>query len=145
MVVNLRGGIIIQNLFSRAVCCQKVTLSSRESVIVSPQLGDSGGREMQSVARKETWKEYHISLAGKTREDGSLFVTSPNLPPFSAVIADGNWNSVTDHLQRFIEVNFGRVKTIRLIHDASELVARDVQVPPAFVIAEFSQDRVSTG
>jgi hypothetical protein len=88
------------------------------------------------------WREFRIELVGKRRDDGSLFVTSPNLRPFSAVIHDGNWEEVLQYLQKFLEVNVGPVRGLRLIHDASELIRDNEcllhELPPAFVIAEIT-------
>lgn len=90
-------------------------------------------------------REYRINLVGKRRSDGSLFITSPNMAFFSAVLPDGSWDDVLSHLREFIEINFGRVSDLRLIHDASELTQGDVEaadIPPAYVVAEVASDRV---
>ncbi len=102
---------------------------------------------MPSISRKkDTWKEYRIQLEGRRRADGSLFVTSSNLPLFSAVLTDGKWEDVLKFLKKFLQINFGRVKDLRLIHDASELVGRDSEempaLPPAYVVAELTPNRV---
>ena len=84
-----------------------------------------------------------IDLVGKRRGDGSLFVTSRNMPPFNAVIPDGKWESVLQYLLRFLEVNFGPVKDLRLIRDASELMPEEPdanQSPPAYVIAQLKPE-----
>ncbi len=90
-------------------------------------------------------REFNIRLVGKRREDGSMFVTSPNMKPFSAVLHDGKWESVLPYLRKFLEINFGKVKDLRLIHDASELNFDDVddqpQVPPAYVIVGLTSQR----
>jgi hypothetical protein len=91
---------------------------------------------------KTRWVEFRINLEGRRRPDGSLFVTSSNLKPFSAVLEDGNWEAVKPFLERFLEVNFGRVRDLRLIRDAAELLTRDLDIPPAYIIAELTPDRV---
>jgi hypothetical protein len=103
-------------------------------------------KEVAQKQRKNIWKEYRIELVGKRRSDGSMFVTSPNLGPFSAVLSDGRWEDVLSFLKKFLEVNFGRVKDLRLIHDASELVSDSddlPDIPPAYVVAELTPQRVS--
>ena len=103
-------------------------------------------RKRAATPAKSVWKEYRIELIGKRRADGSLFVTSPNLGPFSAVLSDGRWEDVLTFLKKFLEVNFGRVKDMRLIHDASELVSDSDElpdIPPAYVVAELTPQRVS--
>jgi hypothetical protein len=103
-------------------------------------------RKKVSQTKKPIRKEYKIELVGKRRPDGSLFVTSPNLGPFSAVLSTGRWDDVIVFLKKFLEVNFGRVIELRLIHDASELVSESDElpkIPPAYVVAELTPQRVS--
>src|SRR5438045_2329450 len=69
-----------------------------------------GGRKPRENGRHQ----YRIELVGKRRSDGSLFVTSPNLVPFSAVLVDGNWQGVLSVLKTFLTTNFGPVKDLRL-------------------------------
>lgn len=91
--------------------------------------------------KKGSLREFRIELVGKRREDGSLFVTSSNMAPFSAVLHDGKWDDILKYLRKFLEVNFGPVKELRLIHDASELSFNDTeppQIPPPYVIAGLS-------
>jgi hypothetical protein len=95
-----------------------------------------------ATQKKGSLREFRIDLVGKRREDGSLFVTSPNMTAFSAVLYDGEWEEVTKYLRKFLEVNFGKVKELRLIHDASELSFNDPeqpQIPPPYVIAGVSE------
>lgn len=99
---------------------------------------------MTSTQKRGSLREFNIMLIGKRREDGSMFVTSPNMKPFSAVLHNGKWESVLPYLRKFLEVNFGKVKDLRLIHDASELSFDDVdqpQVPPAYVIVGLTSQR----
>lgn len=95
--------------------------------------------------KKSVWRQYRIELHGKRRSDGSLFVTSSNLPPFSAVLIDGKWEEVLTLLEGFLKANFGPVKDIRLIRDASELVDDhnddQLRIPPAYVVAELTPQR----
>jgi hypothetical protein len=85
---------------------------------------------------------------GTSREDGSIFVTSPNLPHFSAVLPDGEWEGVVNFLKMFIEANVGNVKSITVIHDASELIAshqgQAAFAPPPYVIAEVQNKNART-
>lgn len=93
---------------------------------------------------KGTWQEYRIELVGKRRHDGSLFVTSTNMAPFSAVLPDDNWEDVLGFLRQFLEANFGHVKNLRLIRDAAELVGNHIDlqnIPPAYVVAELTRER----
>lgn len=95
-----------------------------------------------STQKKGSLREFRITLVGKRREDGSMFVTSPNMPPFSAVLHSGKWDDVLIYLRKFLEVNLCTVKELRLIHDASELSFNDSeqpQIPPPYVIAGLSQ------
>jgi hypothetical protein len=103
-------------------------------------------RKKEVSQKKSARKEYKIELIGKRRADGSLFVTSPNLGPFSAVLPNGRWEDVLVYLKKFLEVNIGRVIELRLIHDASELVSDSEElpeIPPAYVVAELTPQRVS--
>ncbi|WP_131522930.1 hypothetical protein [Nitrobacter sp. Nb-311A] len=103
-------------------------------------------RKKVSRTKKPIRKEYKIELVGKRRSDGSLFVTSPNLGPFSAVLRTGRWEDVIGFLKKFLEVNIGRVVELRLIHDASELVSDSEElpeIPPAYVVAELTHQRAS--
>jgi hypothetical protein len=118
----------------------------------TPQVGGYPEEPMSATAKKARNKsEYHfrIELKGKVRDDGSLFVTSSNLPPFSAVIEDGNWTGVLKYLKRFLEVNFGPVKELRLIRDASELIPKSGEkvdrdgLPPAYVLAQVMESSTS--
>jgi hypothetical protein len=97
--------------------------------------------------KKAEWREYRIELNGKRREDGSLFVTSSNLRAFSAVLPGGRWNGVVAILEKFLKINFGPVKDIRLIRDAAELSPHTnddaLTMPPAYVVAEITSHRVS--
>ena len=96
---------------------------------------------------KTHWREVRIELEGKLRPNGSLFVTSTNLTPFSAVLEDGNWDNVIPFLKRFLEVNYGGVGDLRLIRDASELLEPSSSAdffPPAYIIAELTTQRVGT-
>jgi hypothetical protein len=98
-----------------------------------------------STQKRGSLREFSIRLVGKRREDGSMFVTSPNMKPFSAVLHDGQWESVLPYLRKFLEVNYFKVKELRLIHDAEELSFDDTeqpQTPPAYVIAELTSQRV---
>jgi hypothetical protein len=105
-------------------------------------------RENFDMTSKATWKavkaverSFCIMLDGKMREDGSLFVTSSNLPHFSAVLADGEWEKVLSYLKMFLEENVGKVKSIKIIHDGSELISADqarTAPPPAYVLAEVA-------
>jgi hypothetical protein len=73
-------------------------------------------------------------------------VTSSNLKPFSAILENGNWEDVKPFLQRFLEVNFGRVGDLRLIRDAAELLTEKpsvLDIPPAYIIAELTPQRAS--
>lgn len=91
-------------------------------------------------------REYRIELISKRRTDGSMFVTSPNLSPFSAVAKDGEWDDVLSLLRSFLEINIGAVIELRLIQDASELVFdsdEHLDIPPAYVVAELNPQRVS--
>jgi hypothetical protein len=97
-----------------------------------------------STQKRESLREFNIMLVGRRREDGSMFVLSPNLKPFSAVLDDGRWESVLPYLRKFLEVNFGKVKDLRLIHDACELRFNDTeqpQTPPAYVIVGLTSQR----
>jgi hypothetical protein len=103
---------------------------------------------MSAVRRKKTFVEYRIELVGRLRTDGSLFVTSPNLRPFSAVLPNGKWEGVLEVLKVFLKANVGPVKDMRLIRDASELVSPDdtdnhPAIPPAYVVAELTHSRAS--
>jgi hypothetical protein len=100
--------------------------------------------EMTSTQKRGSLREFNIRLVGKRREDGSMFVTSPNMKPFSAVLHDGRWEDVLTYLRNFLEVNFGKVKELRLIHDASELSFDDSEqpeIPPAYVIVGLTSHR----
>ena len=70
------------------------------------------------INAKGRWEGYRIELVGTRRSDGSMFVTSPSLPMFSAVLPDSKWEGITKFLKAFLEINFGRVKEMRLIRDA---------------------------
>lgn len=97
-----------------------------------------------STQKRGSLREFNIRLLGKRREDGSMFVTSPNMKPFSAVLNDGEWENVLPYLRKFLEVNFGKVKDLRLIHDACELSFNDTeqpQTPPAYVIVGLTSQR----
>ena len=88
-------------------------------------------------------REYNIRLEANRRDDGTLFVTSPNLAPFSAVLADGRWEDIVIYLRKFLETNVGKVTSIRLIHDASELASKPSDrgaPPPAYVVAALSEN-----
>jgi hypothetical protein len=93
---------------------------------------------------KSVEREYNIRLEGKRRDDGTIFVTSPNLPPFSAILADGQWEDIIGYLRRFLEVNVGKVRSMRLVHDASELALsgseESAAPPPAYVVAALTRD-----
>ncbi|MGO8844288.1 MAG: hypothetical protein ACLQFI_02870 [Methylocella sp.] len=95
-----------------------------------------------SKAVKAVERSFGIMLDGKLREDGSMFVTSSNLPHFSAVLPDGEWEEVLSYLKMFLEMNVGKVKSIKIIHDGSELIAPDhtrtAAPPPAYVLAEVT-------
>jgi hypothetical protein len=97
---------------------------------------------------KGHWEEYRIELVGSRRDDGSMFVTSPSLTMFSAVLPDSKWEGITGFLKSFLELNFGRVKEMRLIRDASELMLDTEsgdslpRIPPAYVVAELNTNRV---
>jgi hypothetical protein len=98
-------------------------------------------------SKERVLREFNIGLVGKRREDGSMFVTSPNMKPFSAVLYDGRWESVLPYLRKFLEVNFGEVRGLRLIHDACELRFDDTEQPetsPAYVIVGLTSQRVHT-
>lgn len=90
-----------------------------------------------ATSERGQWREYRIELKGRKRADGSLFVTSDNLPHFSAILQDGNWDDVLLYLEKFLAANFGEVRELRLIQDASELLATGEpdSIPPAYVIA----------
>jgi len=97
-----------------------------------------------STQKRESLREFNIKLVGKRREDGSMFVSSPNMKPFSAVLHDGQWEGVLPYLRKFLVVNFGKVKDLQLIQDASELRFDDLeppQVPPAYVIVGLTSYR----
>jgi hypothetical protein len=94
-----------------------------------------------SKAVKAVERSFCIMLDGKLREDGCIFVTSSNLPHFSAVLADGEWEEVLSYLKMFLEANVGKVKSIKIIHDGAELISPDqvrTSPPPAYVLAEVA-------
>jgi hypothetical protein len=101
-----------------------------------------------SKAVKAVERSFCIMLDGKLREDGSIFVTSSNLPLFSAVLSDGEWEEVISYLKMFLEANVGKVKSIKIIHDGSELILRDqtrtMAPPPAYVLAEVANKNVGS-
>ena len=84
-------------------------------------------------------RAYRIELVGKRRGDGSWFVTSPNLGPFSAVLKEANWDHVLPFVRKFLEVNFGAVAEMHLVRDASELIGHDL--PPGYLIVELVPTR----
>lgn len=99
----------------------------------------------KAASSKGHWEEFRIELTGSRRADGSMFVTSPSLPMFSAILEDARWEGVKAFLKEFLEANFGRVKELRLIRDASELMLDNDSIPaipPAYVVAELNSERV---
>ena len=99
-----------------------------------------------STQKRSLLREFNIKLVGKRREDGSMFVSSPNMTPFSAVLNDDRWEGVLPYLRKFLGANFFNVKDLRLIHDACELRFDDTeqpQTPPAYVIAELTSQRAA--
>ena len=102
---------------------------------------------LRNKREKALLREFRIELVGKLRENGTLFVTSPNLGFFSAVLEDGDWEAVIPYIRKFLEANFGPVKAVRLIHDASELMHGHVsfsEMPPPYMIAELTPERART-
>jgi len=93
-----------------------------------------------ATQKKGSLREFRIELVGNCREDGSMFVTSPNLSHFSAVLPDGEWEEVLDYLKKFLEANVGKVKSMKIVHDASGLVGHVANPPPAYVLAELNQN-----
>lgn len=98
------------------------------------------------TASKTMERQFYIVLDGKGREDGSMFVTSQHLPYFSAVLPSGEWDDVIGHLKRFLQANVGKVKSIQVIHDGSELFPHNNEQafvpPPAYVIAKVDNKNV---
>jgi hypothetical protein len=93
-----------------------------------------------STQKRGSLREFNIRLVGKLREDGSMFVTSSNLPHFNAVLPGWEWEDVLDYLKKFLEANVGKVINLRIIRDASELIMYNEHMAsplPAYVIAEM--------
>lgn len=86
----------------------------------------------------------YISLKATSRQDGTMFVTSPNAPYFSIVVADQDWNAVLPFLKDSLTVNVGPVQSVRFLEDAANFVPDDAPthaMPPAHVIAEVAPER----
>jgi hypothetical protein len=99
---------------------------------------------MTSTQTRGSLREFRIKLVGKLREDGSMFVTSSNLSHFNAVLPDGEWEDVLDYLKKFLEANVGKVRSLKIVRDASELVVYNhghvANPPPAYVLAELKNE-----
>lgn len=84
--------------------------------------------------------EIYVGLIGKRRDDGSMFITSPNLALFSAIVQDRDWDSALALLKAHIEANLGKVTNLRFVDDPPGVEGREserLHVPPAHVVGEL--------
>ena len=105
-------------------------------------------REMEhamATGDKTEIREYYCELVIKSRDDGTMFVTSDDLPMFSAVVKEDDLDDVLVFVRQYLEKNVGRVHALRFVTDISERVAEKAGLPmptppppPAHVLAELA-------
>ena len=87
----------------------------------------------------EIEREFYVTLEGKRREDGSLFISAPKYPAFSAVgeSEDKAWEVALDLLSAHWKENYGKEVAFRYVQsyptEEEEGIGDKI---PAFVISE---------
>ena len=91
-------------------------------------------------------KVCYVGVSATHDKDGMMFVTSENVPYFSAVVQSGDWDAVLELLKRSLEVNIGPVHNVHFIEDPRNYAPDSGwgagPIPPAHVVAEVAQERV---
>lgn len=90
-------------------------------------------------------KEYHITLQGERRADGSVFIKSPELPLFS-VVGDNEQDALSNALRilpEYLRANVPDYVDLREIQSASEMFSAAVpsDALAAHVIATVGKER----